>query len=254
MGGWNIDLSGKIALVTGGSRGLGKAIALAMAEKNASVIICSRKRENLDKARDEFKKHGLDVVAEVAHAGKSDQLTALFKSIDERFGKLDILVNNVGTNVLTPLLAEADEGLWDKLMETNLKSAFLSSSQAYRLMKKAGGGKIINISSVAARKASRGMGVYCVAKAGLEMLTRVLAIELASDHINVNAVAPGVVRTQFSQFFWSDESMLKELTKSIPMGRIAETDDVVGAVLFLASDLSDFITGEIITIDGGFMA
>ncbi len=254
MGGRNIDLSGKIALVTGGSRGLGKAIALAMAEKNANVIICGRKQENLNKAQDEFKKQGLDVMAEVAHAGKSDQLTALFKSIDERFGKLDILVNNVGTNVLTPLVAEADEGLWDKLMETNLKSAFLASSQAYRLMKKAGGGKIINISSIAARKASRGMGVYCIAKAGLEMLTRVLAIELASDHINVNAVAPGVVRTQFSQPFWSDENLLKELTKSIPMGRIAETGDVVGAVLFLASDLSDFITGEIITVDGGSMA
>jgi NAD(P)-dependent dehydrogenase (short-subunit alcohol dehydrogenase family) len=254
MGGWNIDLSGKIALVTGGSRGLGKAIALAMAEKYANVIICGRKQENLNKAQDEFKKQGLDVMAEVAHVGKSDQLTALFKSIDERFGKLHILVNNVGTNVLTPLVAEADEGLWDKLMETNLKSAFLASSQAYRLMKKAGGGKIINISSIAARKASRGMGIYCVAKAGLEMLTRVLAIELASDHINVNAVAPGMVRTQFSQPFWSDETLLKELTKSIPMGRIAETGDVVGAVLFLASDLSDFITGEIMTVDGGSMA
>jgi NAD(P)-dependent dehydrogenase (short-subunit alcohol dehydrogenase family) len=254
MDGRNIDLSGKIALVTGGSRGLGKAIAMAMAEKYANVIICGRKQENLNKALDEFKKQGLEVMAEVAHVGRSDQLRALFKRIDERFGKLDILVNNVGTNVLTPLVAEADEGLWDKLFETNLKSAFLASSQAYRLMKKAGGGRIINISSIAARKASRGMGIYCVAKAGLEMLTRVLAIELASDHINVNAVAPAMVRTQFSQPFWSDENLLKELTKSIPMGRIAETGDVVGAVLFLASDLSDFITGEIINVDGGSLA
>jgi NAD(P)-dependent dehydrogenase (short-subunit alcohol dehydrogenase family) len=254
MAGLHIDLSGKIALVTGGSRGLGKAIALAMAEKNANVIICSRKQENLNKTQDEFKRRGFDVMAQVAHAGKSDQLATLFKSIDDRFGRLDILVNNVGTNVLTPLVAEADEGLWDKLMETNLKSAFLASSQAYRLMKKAGGGKIINISSIAAQKASRGMGIYCIGKAGMEMLTRVLSIELASDHINVNAVAPGVVRTQFSQPFWSDESLLKELTKSIPMGRIAETSDVVGAVLFLASKLSDFITGEIIRVDGGSMA
>jgi NAD(P)-dependent dehydrogenase (short-subunit alcohol dehydrogenase family) len=139
-------------------------------------------------------------------------------------------------------------------METNLKSAFLASSQAYKLMKKAGAGKIINISSVAAQKAARGMGIYCVAKAGLEMLTRVLAIELASDHINVNAVAPGMVRTDFSRPFWSDEKLLKEVTKNIPMNRIAETGDVVGAVLFLASSLSDFITGEIITVDGGSMA
>jgi NAD(P)-dependent dehydrogenase (short-subunit alcohol dehydrogenase family) len=254
MAGLDIDLSGKTALVTGGSRGLGKAIALAMAEKNANVIICGRKQENLNKAQDEFKGRGLDVMTQVAHAGKSDQLATLFKSIDDRFGKLDILVNNVGTNVLTPLVAEADEGLWDKLMETNLKSAFLASKQAYRLMKKAGGGKIINISSIAAQKASRGMGIYCIGKAGLEMLTRVLAIELVSDHINVNAVAPGMVRTQFSQPFWKDENLLKELTKTIPMGRIAETGDVVGAVLFLASNLSDFITGEIIRVDGGSMA
>lgn len=121
-------------------------------------------------------------------------------------------------------------------------------------MKKSGGGKIINISSIAARKASRGMGIYSVAKAGLEMLTKVLAVELAQDGINVNGVAPCVVKTQFSQPFWSNKQLLEEITRTIPIGKIAEVDDVVGSVLFLASDLSDFITGEIITADGGSMA
>jgi 2-deoxy-D-gluconate 3-dehydrogenase len=144
--------------------------------------------------------------------------------------------------------------LWEKIMETNLKSAFLVTSHALRLLKKAGGGKIINISSIAARKAARGMGIYCVAKAGLEMLTRVLAVELSSDHICVNAVAPCVVRTEFSRPFWSDASLLKEIIATIPMGRIAETDDVVGTVLYLSSRLSDFVTGEIITVDGGSVA
>ena len=254
MAGWNIDLSGKVALVTGGSRGLGKAIALAMAEKGAKIAICGRKQENLDKAVAEFKAKGTDVLAQPANMGKSDQAAALFQAIEGKFGKLDILVNNVGTNLLTPSVAEADEGLWDKLLETNLKSAFLASSMACKLMKKAGAGKIINISSIAARKAARGMGIYCVAKAGLEMLTKVLAVELASDHIQVNAVAPSVVRTQFSQPFWSNESILQEILKTIPAGRIAETDDVVGAVLFLASNLSDFITGEVFNVDGGSMA
>ena len=254
MANLTIDFSGKTALVTGGSRGLGKAIALALAERGAKVAICGRKQENLDKAAEEFNRQGFDLFAKTAHAGKSDQLSVLFKSIEERFGRLDILVNNVGTNVLTPLVAEADESLWDKLMETNLKSAFLASALACKLMKKAGGGKIINISSIAARRASRGMGIYCVAKAALEMLTRVLAVELASDHINVNAVAPSVVKTQFSQPFWSNEALLQEITRTIPMGRIAETGDVVGAVLFLASNLSDFITGEVVTVDGGAMA
>jgi NAD(P)-dependent dehydrogenase (short-subunit alcohol dehydrogenase family) len=251
---WEIDLSEKIALVTGGSRGLGKAIALAMAEKGAQVVICGRKQENLDKAAEELTKAGFDVMAVRAHAGKGDQVTALIETIEEKHGKLDILVNNVGTNILTPSVAQADEGLWDKLMETNLKSAFLVTSRACPLMKKAGAGKIINISSIAARKAAGGMGIYCVAKAALEMLTKVLAVELASDRINVNAVAPCVMRTQFSQPFWSNESLLKEINGTIPMGRIAETTDVVGAVLYLASGLSDFVTGEILTVDGGSMA
>ena len=254
MGTWDIDLSGKVALVTGGSRGLGKAVALAMGEKGAAIVICGRKQDNLDKAVEDLKKAGADVLAQPAHVGKSDQVADLMKSVEERHGRLDILVNNVGTNILTPSVTEADEGLWDKLIETNLKSAFLASSHAYPLMKKAGGGRIINISSIAARKAARGMGIYCVAKAALEMLTRVLSVELASDNIRVNAVAPSVIRTQFSQPFWSNESLLKEITRTIPMGRIAETTDVVGAVLYLASGLSDYVTGEIITVDGGSMA
>ena len=254
MGDTSIDLSGKVALVTGGSRGLGKNIALAMAEKGVKVAICSRKEESLGEAVEEFTNRGLDVMAKVANVGKSDEVKALFQDLDERFGRLDILINNVGTNILTPSVVEADESLWDKILETTLKSAFLVSSQAVMFMKRVGGGKIVNISSIAARKASRGMGVYCVAKAGVEMLTRVLAVELAKEHINVNAVAPGMVRTQFSQPFWSNEGLLKEVVGAIPMGRIAETGDVVGAVLFLASSLSDFITGEVVTVDGGSMA
>ncbi|MBW1979505.1 MAG: SDR family oxidoreductase [Deltaproteobacteria bacterium] len=151
------------------------------------------------------------------------------------------LVNNVGTNIFTRSVSEADEKLWDKLIETNLKSVFLASGQAAKRMKKQGSGKIVNISTIAARKAAPGMGIYSVAKAGVEMLTKVLAAELAPDHINVNAVAPGMVKTQFSKPFWSNESMLQEITRTIPMGRIAETEDVVGAVLFLSSSLSDFI-------------
>jgi len=254
MGEMSLDLSGKVALVTGGSRGLGKAIAMAMAGKGADVVICGRKQENLDKAIADFRQTGLDTMARVANIGKSDQVKNLFQAIEKRFGKLDILVNNVGMNILTPSVAEAEERLWDKTMETNLKGPFLCSSRAVNLMRKTGRGKIINISSIAAKRAARGMGIYCVAKAGVEMLTKVLAVELAKDHINVNAVAPSVVKTRFSQPFWSDENLLTEMVKTIPMGRIAETGDVVGTVLFLASGLSDFITGEVITVDGGAMA
>jgi NAD(P)-dependent dehydrogenase (short-subunit alcohol dehydrogenase family) len=250
----DIELTGKVALVTGGSRGLGKDIALAMAEKGAQVAICGRKKENLDQAVREFHNRGLEVMAESANVGQSDDVKTLFDDLGERFGRLDILINNVGTNILTPSVVEADEGLWDKIIQTSLKSAFLVSRQAVSMMKQGGGGKIVNISSIAARRASRGMGIYCVAKAGLEMLTKVLAVELASDRIAVNAVAPCMVRTKFSEPLWSNEGIYHEIIKTIPMGRIAETGDVVGAVLFLVSDLADFVTGEVITVDGGSMA
>ena len=250
----NLDFTGIVTLVTGGSRGLGKAIAKAFAERGARVAICGRKQENLDQAVQEFQGHGLDVMAFPANVGNSDQVAVLLHELDQRFGKLDVLVNNVGMNILTPAVLEAEEGLWDKIIETNLKGTFLACRQSIKLMRRAERGKIINISSVAARKASRGMGIYCVAKAGVEMLTQVLALELASERINVNAVAPGVIRTRFSQPFWSNEEMLKEIVKRTPLGRIAETEDVVGTVLFLASELSDFITGEVITVDGGSMA
>lgn len=251
----SLDLREKVALVTGGSRGLGKAIAGALAAQGASVAICGRKQENLHKAVEELEEEGFKVLARAAHVAKAEDVKALMEAVEDRFGKLDILVNNVGMNILTPSVIQADEGLWDKILETNLKGPFMVSAQALRLLRKAGGGgKIINISSIAARKAAMGMGIYCVAKAGLEMLTRVLAVELAQEGIRVNGVAPCMVRTDFSRPFWSNEGLLKEISAGIPVGRIAEPEDVVGTVLFLASGLSDFITGEIITVDGGSLA
>lgn len=249
----SLELSGKVALVTGGSRGLGKIIARTMAEKGARVAVCGRKQEHLDELVEEFKRAGLEILARAADVGKSDQVAALFDAVTEHFGRLDILVNNVGTNVFTPSVAEADEALWDKMMQTSLRSAFLTSSRAIKLMGD-GGGKIINISSIAAKKAAPGMGLYCIAKAGLEMLTKVLAAELGPRHITVNAVAPGMIKTTFSQPLWSNENMLKDYLRGVPLGRIAEPKEVAGTVLFLASGLSDYMTGEVLTVDGGSMA
>ena len=250
----SLDLTGKAAVVTGGSRGLGMGIVAALAEKGARVAICGRKQENLDQAVQSLREQGHDVMGMAANVGDSAQMATFFEAIGERLGKLDILVNNVGMNILTASVAEAEEGLWDKIIQTNLKGTFLASREAVKLMKAGGGGKIVNITSTAAQKAAPGMGIYSVAKAAIEMLTQVMAVELAQQNIQVNAVAPCMVKTKFSRPFWSDEGMLKQITAAIPMGRIAEVEDVVGAVLFLASGLSDFITGERLTVDGGSLA
>ncbi len=248
------DFTGKVVLVTGGSRGLGEAIAVAFAERGAKVAICGRKQENLDRAAERFRERGLEVLGKTANVGDGRQVEEMLNTVDEAFGRLDILVNNVGMNILTPSVVEADETLWDKIIQTNLRGTFLVTKAGVRLMKRSGGGKIINISSIAARKSAPGMGIYCVAKAGVDMLTRVLAVELAGNHIQVNGVAPCVVKTPFSKPFWSNEGLLKQITQTIPLGKIAETEDVVGGVLFLASRFSDFITGEVLTIDGGSLA
>jgi NAD(P)-dependent dehydrogenase (short-subunit alcohol dehydrogenase family) len=240
------DFVGKRVLVTGGSKGIGLGIARHFVEAGARVAICGRKEANLAKAREQLG----EVVAVAAHLGKPEEVERLFNSVGETFGGLDILVNNMGMNIFTPSTVEADIGLWDKIIEGNLKSSFLCCRQAFPLMK-TNGGVIINLSSIAGHRAAPGMGIYGIAKAGLNMLTKVLAKELASYGIRVNAVAPGMVETDFSRPFWGNDDILKELLKGIPLGRIARVEDVVRVVAFLSSDQSDYLTGEIISVSGG---
>jgi len=185
------------------------------------------------------------------HVGKPDDVERLFDTIEKIHGKLDILINNVGMNLVTPGIADLDPGLWQKIIDTNLNGTFLCSRKAALMMRTQGQGKIVSISSIAGTKATPGMGIYGIAKAGIEMMTKVLASELALFNIQVNAVAPAMVRTKFSQAFWSNEELLDHITKSIPMGRIAEIEDVVKPVLFLASQGSSFITGQTLNVDGG---
>ncbi len=247
------DLDGKICLVTGGSRGIGFEIAKSLLAENAKVIICGRKTDSLEKAKMALS-HPESLMAVAAHIGKPEDVDQLFETIEKTYGKLDILINNVGMNLITPGIADLDPGLWQKIMDTNLSGTFFVSRKAAAMMRTKNQGKIITISSIAATKASPGMGIYGIAKAGIEMLTKVLASELAPFNIQVNAVAPAMVRTQFSEPFWSNAELLSHITKSIPMGRIAEIEDVVKPVLFLASEGSSFITGQTLMVDGGSTA
>ncbi|MFH2131128.1 MAG: SDR family oxidoreductase [bacterium] len=246
-------LKDKVVLVTGGSRGIGFEIAQKLLEENANVIICGRKQEGLDKAVD-LLKGGDRLMAVQCHVAKESEIDGLMSQISERYSRLDILINNVGMNLMTASTIETDLGLWTKIIDSNLNATFLCSKKAALLMKENQSGKIVSITSVAARRAAPGMGIYGIAKSAIEMMTRVLASELAMANIQVNAVAPGMVRTDFSKPFWSNDQFYSQIVKSIPMGRIAEPIDVVHPVLFLSSAGSDYITGQTLIVDGGSTA
>jgi 2-deoxy-D-gluconate 3-dehydrogenase len=186
-----------------------------------------------------------------AHIAREEDVESMFAAIMDRFGRLDVLVNNVGMNLVTASAAETEPALWNKIIETNLFGTFLVSRHAAVIMKAQAGGRIVSISSTAGRTAAPGMGVYGVAKAGLEMLTKVLAAELAAHKITVNAVAPGMVRTDFSKPFWSNQDIHDQIVKGIPLARIAEPIEVVYPVLFLASGAAGYITGQTLAVDGG---
>ncbi len=245
-------LENKVFLVTGGTRGIGLEMVKTLLEQKAKVAFCGRKKEGIEAVLE-----GLDnkdnVLAMTAHIAREEDVAKLFRATLEKFGRLDVLVNNVGMNLVTPSTLETDYSLWQKIVETNLGGTFLCSKKAAEIMKEQQSGKIINISSIASRKASAGMGIYGIAKAGLEMLTKVLASELAPYNIQVNAVAPAMVKTHFSKPFWSNQENYDNIINNIPLGRIAEPSEIVHPVLFLSSEASSYITGETIMVDGGSM-
>ncbi len=249
----NLSLEKKVAIITGGSRGIGRAIALGFAQAGADVVVCSRTLPDLEKVADEIQALGrrsLAVEANIAIKGDVDNLVA--KAVKE-FGTIDILVNNAAINIMRPLIELREDG-WDKVMNVGLKGYFLCSQAAARVMMEKKSGNIINMASGAAAKAAPALGAYSISKAGVVMLTRILAAELARYNIRVNAIGPGVVRTGFSQPMWANPDILKTIEATIPLGRIAETGDIVGVALFLASDASSYITGQTIYADGGTMA
>jgi 2-deoxy-D-gluconate 3-dehydrogenase len=246
-------LEEKVVVVTGGSRGIGLELARNFLAQGARVVICGRKQEKLAAAVEKLG-GGERLLALPAHVAREEDVETLFDTAVSRFGGLDVLINNVGMNLLTTSVADADLAVWNKIIEGNLTGAFLCSRKAARIMREKKRGKIVSISSLAGAKASPGMGIYGIAKAGLDMLTQVLASELAPFNIQVNAIAPGVVRTDFSKPFWSTPAICEQIVKAIPAGRIAETADLVPIVLMLASGYADYITGQTIMVDGGASA
>jgi gluconate 5-dehydrogenase/2-deoxy-D-gluconate 3-dehydrogenase len=250
----NLSLAGEVALVTGGKRGIGKDIALGLATAGADVAVCGRVLEGeLEAVADEIRRLGRRSVAVRADTSQKTDVDNLVNKVMDQFGTIDILVNNAGILAKAPIL-ETSEDDWDAIMNINLKGYFLCSQAAGKRMVERRKGRIINVASDAAFTAIPSMGAYSICKAGIVMLTRVLARELGSYGIRVNAIAPGLVRTELSRPYWSDPEFLEHIKAMTPLGRIGETRDVVGAALFLASNASDYISGNTILVNGGGLA
>jgi NAD(P)-dependent dehydrogenase (short-subunit alcohol dehydrogenase family) len=248
------SLQGKVAVVTGGSRGIGLSIAEAFARRGASVVITARKQEELDGAAEGIRKEGGEVMAIVAHVGRDDQVDAMLTQVMEKHGKIDILVNNAATNVAFGPWKDLEIAAWDKTLEINLRAPFVISQKVVRLSMEKNGGNIINLCSVASLKADPMMAAYNVSKAGLWMLTRVMAKELGPLGIRVNGIAPAVIKTKFSKVLYETDEIRKRAEDASALGRVGEWNEVAGAAVFLASPASSYVTGSIINVDGGTMA
>lgn len=245
------DLTGKVALITGASRGIGEAIAKAYAAAGAKVALSSRKQDGVDEIADQITTTGGTALAVAAHTGDAAAVQALVARTIESFGGIDILVNNAATNPHFGPIMTAEESHWDKILDVNVKGYFWLAQACVPYMRQRGGGKIINMASVAGKIVQPGMGIYCVSKAAVLMLTEVLAIELAADNIQVNAIAPGYIKTAFSRAIWDNPTLYQTVTQSIPQQRFGATEELVGMAIYLASSASNFTTGATMVIDGG---
>jgi len=245
-------LDGKVALITGGSRGIGRAAALGFAEAGADVVVASRKLPDLETVAEEIRRFGRKSLPVAAHVGRMEDVKDLVARVTAEFGKIDILVNNAGTAPAMSFALDVEERLWDSIMNLNLKGLFFLSQAIAKVMKEHGGGKIINVASMDAFRPEPGIGTYAISKAGVIMATRVMALEWAQYNIRVNTLAPGNVHTRLGDSrFLAMPEYEDEMIKKTPLRRIADPDEMVGALIYMASDASSFMTGECISVDGG---
>jgi 3-oxoacyl-[acyl-carrier protein] reductase len=240
----------KVAVVTGGNRGIGKTIAMGLARGGASVAFCSNITEGMEETAAEIQSLGVKALTSLTDVSKAADVEAFGAKVMETFGKVDILVNNAGIT-RDNLMLRMSEQDWDLVLSINLKSAFLITKEFVKPMMKARSGRIVNIASVVGVRGNAGQANYSASKAGLIGLTKTTAREFASRNINCNAVAPGYIQTPMTHAL--SEKAKEALLKEIPLGRLGETEDVAQAVLFLASDAARYITGQVICVDGGMV-
>ncbi len=246
-----LSLEGKVALVTGGCRGIGKATAMAFADAGADVAISCRNQPHLDEVAKEISETGRQALPVEAHSRKTDELKNLFDAVMDKYGKIDILVNNAAANPAMGPLVDMEEKVYDLIMLTNLKSYTYLSQLVGKQMASQGSGNIVNISSVGGISPDQGLGIYCMSKAGIIMLTKSMAAEMGGHNIRVNCIAPGVVKTKFSEALWSNEELMKGEMAQMALKRIAEPEEVARVALFFASEATPYITGQVLVMDGG---
>jgi NAD(P)-dependent dehydrogenase (short-subunit alcohol dehydrogenase family) len=250
----NFSLEGRVALITGASRGIGQAIAEAYAANGARVVLTARKQAGLDAVAEGIRAAGGQALPLAAHTADPDAIASVLAKTIETYGGVDILVNNAGTNPHFGPILTSEESQWQKTFDVNLLGYFRLIKACAASMKSRGGGKIINVASVAGIEPQMGMGLYSISKAAVLMMTRVLAAELAQDNIQVNAIAPGFVKTKFSSVLWETPQLYEAIIKAIPQQRMAEAADLTGIALYLASQASSFTTGAVFVVDGGQLA
>ena len=248
-----VDLEGKTAIVTGAGKGIGKEIAISLAESGAKIIAMSRTENDLQILQEEISSKGGECVVETCDISNVSQIQEKIAGLSEKVDRIDILVNSAGVNVTTNALDVTEEA-WDKVLDTNLKGTFFMSQAVAKQMIKHKKGKIINITSQMAFVGYYKRSAYCASKGGLTQAAKALSVELAQYNINVNCIAPTFINTPLTKPMFEDEDFLNEVKSRSPLGRVGEPKDVTGAVLFLASDSSDLMTGSTVLVDGGWVA
>jgi NAD(P)-dependent dehydrogenase (short-subunit alcohol dehydrogenase family) len=250
----NHDLTGKIAIVTGGSRGIGEQIARTFAAHGAHVIVASRKGADCETVANAIVKDGGKAEAVACHVGDLDAIAALYAHVDDKHGgRIDIVVNNAATSPHFGPIVSTDPGAFQKTVDVNLRGAFFMTTHAAQRMEKTGGGVVINIASVNGRLPGLWQGIYSITKAALIAMTEAFAKELAGTGIRVNAILPGLTDTKLAAGIIHNEQLSKSTLEHIPMARVAQPSEMAGAALFLASPASSYVTGASLTVDGGYL-
>jgi len=247
------DLTGKVALVTGATRGIGKAIALEMARSGAKVAVCSRKAEACDAVRAEFEKEGLEVLSQPCNVSRKEDLKAIVDATLKRWGRIDIAVANAAANPYYGPLAEIPDEVFDKIFANNVKSVLWLANLTIPGMAERGGGSFISIGSIGGLRANTVIGAYGISKAADHHLVRNLAAEWGPKNVRVNAIAPGLIKTDFARALWEDDKRRAEREARTPLRRLGEPREIGGIAVFLASEAASFVTGQTIIADGGVM-